>query len=150
MLMQPFVMNRRTFVGSSARVGAALVAGAWALTPLAALAADEDTGSSIHAWLRVSDEGRTTVLLARSDASPQRYVELGPAIELSDATVCSSPRPMSWERLQTAIAAARRTIHETVARAWGVSPSACTLHLDTIVHEASARCLAYTIWVDPV
>ena len=115
-------------------------------------------------WLRIGADGRTVVVIARSEMGQGTRTSLAMILaEELDADWKSivieqaSPGPdyphtgtggsasvaSSWKPLREAGAAAREMLVEAAARKWGVPAAACGAQMGAVVHSASGRKATY-------
>ncbi len=150
--------TRRQFLKAGAFGGAALAL----RIPLLAgqTRGPEGTRFAPDQWLRIGRDGRTTVVIARSEMGQGARTAL--AMILADelgadwkavAVEQASPGPgyahmntggsdsvaSSWKPLRQAGAAARQMLVEAAARRWSVPASACRAENGFVLHEATGR-----------
>jgi isoquinoline 1-oxidoreductase beta subunit len=154
--------SRRDFLKAGAAGGAALVLG----IPLDGCARKNGSPSRLapNQWLRIGDDGRTTLVVARSemgqgvrtalamilaeeleaDWSKISIEQASPGPDYEDMNTGGSASILiSWLPLRKAGAAAREMLVEAAARKWGVGREACRARSGFVVHETDGRRLSY-------
>jgi isoquinoline 1-oxidoreductase beta subunit len=154
--------SRRDFL----RYGS-IAGGAFALrVPLSAAASDKaaPTRFAPNQWIRVTSDGRATLVVARSEMGQGVRTALAmilaeeleadwekiaveqasPSSEYEDMSTGGSDSVISsWTALRRAAAAAREMLVEAAAREWKVDRAACRAEKGSVFHGASGRRLSY-------
>lgn len=168
--MMDIELRRREFLLASAAVGGGLVLGFYIPfkgAPIAA--ASEPPELQPNAWLKIGEDDRVTITVAKSEMGQGVWTSLPMLIaEELDAdwslvqpaqsgvapvynhtvygtmvTGGSTSVSSSWEQLRTVGAAARQMLIAAAARTWDVPVAECQTEPGMVLHPASERKLAY-------
>ncbi|MBZ5702208.1 MAG: molybdopterin-dependent oxidoreductase [Acidobacteriia bacterium] len=161
------LLNRRTFLKTTAKGGAALVVGFH--LPFRAFAGEAEdqekkTPNPFNAWVRIAADNRVTLILAKSEmgqgvmtALPMILAEelcvdwksvsveqapTDPAI-YEHGTGGSSSVPESWLPLRRAGAAAREMLLTAAAQRWSVNRDTCKAENGAVLHGARKKIFRY-------
>ena len=154
-------LSRRAFLGTSAAAGAGLVIGFY--LPKSAAAQAEGVFSP-NAYLRITPDGKITVVVARTEmgqgvwtALPMILAEELEAdlnqitIEQAGASTLfgdqetggSASVRTTWDPMRKAGAQAREMLITAAATQWGVPRESCKAESATVIHSATGRKLSY-------
>ena len=159
------MFDRRDFLKTGAAGGAALVIGFY--LPVNGLARDEQEEKSVNpfnAWVRIGQDDRVTLILAKSEMGQGVMTALpmiladeleldwknvkveqaptNPAI-YDHGTGGSTSVRTSWLPLRRAGAAARTMLIAAAANEWNVNPNTCKAAHGVVIHGARERTLRY-------
>ncbi|MGA2484166.1 MAG: molybdopterin cofactor-binding domain-containing protein [Candidatus Acidiferrales bacterium] len=159
------MFDRRDFLKTGAAGGAALVIGFY--LPVNGLARDEQEEKSVNpfnAWVRIGQDDRVTLILAKSEMGQGVMTALpmiladeleldwknvkveqaptNPAI-YDHGTGGSTSVRTSWLPLRRAGAAARTMLIAAAANEWNVNPNTCKAAHGAVIHGARERTLRY-------
>ena len=163
------ILNRRSFLKTSAAGAAGLLVGFYFHGDDAALAAVAAEPIVLNAWIHVTPDDLVTVLIDKSEMG--QSILTGLAMIAADELDCdwtkirtefapadkvytnprfgvqgtggSSGTPTSWNPLRKASATARAMLLEAAAQKWGVSASECRAENSTVIHTPTKRTLTY-------
>ena len=163
------LLNRRSFLKTSAAGAAGLLVGFYFHGDDHALAAVAAGPIVLNAWIHVSPEDLVTVLIDKSEMG--QSILTGLAMIAADELDCdwtkirtefapadkvytnprfgvqgtggSSGTPTSWNPLRKASATARAMLLEAAAQKWGVPANECRAENSTIIHTPTKRKLTY-------
>ncbi len=168
--MRDIELRRREFLLASAAVGGGLVLGFYIpFTGAPIAAAVEPPELQPNAWLKIDEDGRVTITVAKSEMGQGVWTSMPMLIAEELDADWSLVRPQqsavapvynhtvygtmvtggstsvssSWEQLRTVGAAARQMLIAAAARAWEVPVSECRTEAGVVVHQASGRKLGY-------
>ncbi len=164
-------LNRRGFLKTGAMVGGGLLLAVH--IPLGRrIEAHYLTGSEFqpNAFLAIAPDGTVTVTIGKSEmgqgvttslpmlvaeeleanwedvrvefapvAPAYNHTQFGPIMVTGGSTSVRS----TWEQLRTAGAAARLMLVDAAARVWGVEPGSCRAQQGYVIHQPTARRLAF-------
>jgi CO/xanthine dehydrogenase Mo-binding subunit len=153
-------LSRREFIAAGAAAGAGLVIGFYLPHGPAS-----STTFTPNAFLKITPDGKITVLVARSEMGQGVHTSLPMilaeeleadwkqiTIEQAGAnstlygdqqTGSSASVRISWDPLRKAGAAAREMLISAAALEWGIPRSGCTAENSSVVHAPSNRRLSY-------
>lgn len=169
--MKNIELRRREFLLASAALGGGLVLGFYIPfkgAPIAAAAA-EPPKMQPNAWLKIAEDGKVTITVAKSEMGQGVWTSLPMLVaEELDAdwsrvepeaaevapvyfhtiygvmvTGGSSSVSSSWEQLRSVGAAARQMLIAAAARSWEVPASECRTEPGLVIHTPSDRRLGY-------
>src|SRR5579859_5217356 len=154
------ILNRRSFLKTSAAGAAGLLVGFYFHGDDGAIAAVAAEPIVLNAWIHVSPDDLVTVLIDKSEMG--QSILTGLAMIAADELDCdwtkirtefapadkvytnprfgvqgtggSSGTPTSWNPLRKASATARAMLLEAAAQQWGVSASECRAENSTVIH----------------
>ena len=153
-------ISRRSFLGKSAAAGAGLVIA----FHLPFSAAESEATFSPNAYLRITPDGKITIVVARTEmgqgvwtALPmilaeeleadlkQISIEQAGASTLfgDQSTGGSSSVRTTWDPMRKAGAQAREMLISAAAAQWGVPRESCKAESAAVIHSASGRKLSY-------
>jgi isoquinoline 1-oxidoreductase beta subunit len=163
------ILNRRSFLKTSAAGAVGLLVGFYFHGDDRALAAAAAEPIVLNAWIHVSPDDLVTVLIDKSEMG--QSILTGLAMIAADELDCdwtkirtefapadkvytnprfgvqgtggSSGTPTSWNPLRKASATARAMLLEAAAQKWGVSASECRAENSTVIHTPTKRTLTY-------
>ena len=154
-------LSRRAFLGTSAAAGAGLVIGFY--LPRGAKAEAEAVFSP-NAYLRITPDGKITVVVARTEMGQGVWTALpmilaeeleadlkqitieqaGASTLFGDQTTGGSASVRTtWEPMRKAGAQAREMLITAAATEWGVPRESCKAESATVIHPATGRKLSY-------
>lgn len=168
--MKEIELRRREFLLASAAVGGGLVLGFYIPfkgAPIAAAA--EPPTMQPNAWLKIAEDGRVTITVAKSEMGQGVWTSMPMLVaEELDAdwsqvqpeqaevapvyhhtvygvmvTGGSSSVSSSWEQLRTVGATARQMLLAAAARSWEVPVAECGTEPGVVIHLPSKRRLGY-------
>ena len=154
-------LSRRAFLGTSAAAGAGLVIGFY----LPSRAQAEAEGAfSPNAYLRITPDGKITVVVARTEMGQGVWTALpvilaeeleadlkqitieqaGASTLFGDQTTGGSASVRTtWEPMRKAGAQAREMLITAAATRWRVPRESCKAESATVIHSATGRKLSY-------
>jgi isoquinoline 1-oxidoreductase subunit beta len=154
-------LSRRAFLGTSAAAGAGLVIGFY--LPRRAQAEVEGVFSP-NAYLRITPDGKITVVVARTEMGQGVWTALpmilaeeleadlnqitieqaGASTLFGDQTTGGSASVRTtWDPMRKAGAQAREMLITAAATQWGVPRESCKAESATVIHSATGRKLSY-------
>jgi isoquinoline 1-oxidoreductase subunit beta len=164
-------LTRREFIRASAATGGGLLVSLYVpgLGGLKNVAAAEEKGFAINAFVRISPDESVTVIAAHSEMGQGIYtslpmllneelqadwskmrVESAPVDKVYNHPVYgiqitggSTTSPSEWERYRKMGAVARVMLVQAAAQKWGVDPSACRVEKGAVLHSASGKRASY-------
>ena len=154
-------ISRRKFLGDSAVAGAGLVIGFYIPSPAQA---EPQNAFSPNAYLRVSPEGKITIVVPRSEMGQGVWTSLPMILaeeleaDLKQITIeqaCASTLfgdqstggsasvRTTWDPMRKAGAQARELLIAAAADQWGVPADTCEARSAWVIHSFSGRKLSY-------